>query len=66
MRLGDPDVPDAEPVPVWMSRDQLAYWSRTNLTIDVVSGRGSGFSLEDPASKGFLIRSRLLTAPDRS
>ena len=32
----------------------------THLTVDVVPGRGSGFSLEAPEGKRFLIRSRLL------
>ncbi|KRV49633.1 UDP-glucose 4-epimerase [Wenjunlia vitaminophila] len=61
MRLGDLEVPGMEPVPVWMARDQFAHWSHTHLTIDVVPGRGSGFSLESPTGNRFLIRSRLLT-----
>ncbi|HET6502296.1 MAG TPA: DUF779 domain-containing protein [Amycolatopsis sp.] len=51
----------AEPIPVWMSQAQFEYWRHTHLTIDVVSGRGSGFSLEAPEGVRFLIRSRLLT-----
>jgi len=50
-----------EPVAVWMGRDQFAYWSHTHLTIDVVPGRGAGFSLEAPTGQRFLIRSRLFT-----
>ncbi|HEX4099910.1 MAG: DUF779 domain-containing protein [Pseudonocardiaceae bacterium] len=50
-----------EPVPVWMSAAQFEYWRHTHLTIDVVPGRGSGFSLEAPEGVRFLIRSRLLT-----
>ena len=61
VHLGDLDVPGTAPVPVWMARDQFAYWSHTHLTIDVVPGRGSGFSLEAPTGQRFLIRSRLLT-----
>jgi uncharacterized protein (DUF779 family) len=61
VHLGDLDVPGLDPVPVWMARDQFAYWSHTHLTIDVVPGRGSGFSLEAPTGNRFLIRSRLLT-----
>ncbi len=48
-------------VEVWMSREQFGYWSHTHLTIDVVPGRGAGFSLEGPTGKRFLIRSRLFT-----
>ncbi|MEU5522901.1 DUF779 domain-containing protein [Streptomyces sp. NPDC052079] len=47
--------------PFWMSADQYAYWSHTHLTVDVVAGRGSGFSLEAPEGVRFLLRSRLLT-----
>ncbi|WP_326685837.1 MULTISPECIES: DUF779 domain-containing protein [unclassified Streptomyces] len=53
-------VPD--PVPFWMSVSQFAYWSHTHLTVDVVPGRGSGFSLEAPEGVRFLIRSRLMEA----
>jgi uncharacterized protein (DUF779 family) len=52
---------DDERVPVWMSRAQFEYWRHTHLTIDVVPGRGAGFSLEAPHGVRFLIRSRLLT-----
>ena len=48
-------------VPVWMSAAQFTYWSHTNLTIDVVPGRGAGFSLEAPLGVRFIIRSRMLT-----
>jgi hypothetical protein len=51
----------AEPVPVWMSAAQFGYWSHTHLTIDVVPGRGGGFSLEAPLGIRFLIRSRMLS-----
>ena len=50
-----------EPVPVWMSAAQFGYWSHTHLTIDVVPGRGGGFSLEAPLGVRFLIRSRMLS-----
>ncbi|SFS96776.1 DUF779 domain-containing protein [Saccharopolyspora flava] len=60
VHLGDLDV-DGEAVPVWMSQAQHEYWKHTHLTIDVVRGRGSGFSLEAPEGVRFLIRSRLLT-----
>ncbi len=51
----------AEPIDVWMSREQFAYWKHTHLTIDLVPGRGAGFSLESPNGVRFMIRSRLLT-----
>ncbi|MFE3105234.1 DUF779 domain-containing protein [Nocardia tengchongensis] len=46
--------------PFWMSADQYEYWKHTFLTVDVVPGWGSGFSLEAPDGVRFLIRSRLL------
>ncbi|MFI9533459.1 DUF779 domain-containing protein [Nocardia fusca] len=55
--LGQVDVD----TPFWMSADQYQYWKHTHLTVDVVPGRGSGFSLEAPEGVRFLIRSRLLT-----
>ncbi|MFJ7212230.1 DUF779 domain-containing protein [Amycolatopsis sp. NPDC098790] len=59
--LGELAVEGIEDVPVWMSGPQFEYWKHTHLTIDVVPGRGSGFSLEAPEGVRFLIRSRLLT-----
>jgi len=53
----------AEPVTFWMSAAQYERWKHTHLTVDVVPGRGSGFSLEAPEGVRFLVRSRLLT-PD--
>jgi uncharacterized protein (DUF779 family) len=61
VHLGDLPIGLDRPVPVWMSRSQFEYWSHTHLTIDVVPGRGAGFSLEAPEGVRFLIRSRLLT-----
>ncbi|AZM79031.1 DUF779 domain-containing protein [Streptomyces sp. NPDC005395] len=51
-----------EPVEFWMSRSQYAVWAHTRLTVDVVPGRGSGFSLEAPEGVRFLIRSRVVDA----
>jgi uncharacterized protein len=50
-----------EPINFWMSASQFELWQHTHLTVDVVKGRGSGFSLEAPEGVRFLIRSRLLT-----
>ena len=62
VHLGDLEVAGVdEPVAVWMSGPQFEYWKHTHLTIDVVEGRGSGFSLEAPEGVRFLIRSRLFT-----
>jgi uncharacterized protein len=62
VHLGDLSVPGVDrAVPFWMSVSQYEYWKHTHLTVDVVPGRGSGFSVEAPEGVRFLIRSRLLT-----
>src|SRR3954466_13335286 len=53
-----------EPVSFWLSTSQFEAWKHTHLTVDVVPGRGSGFSLEAPEGVRFLIRSRLLTGEE--
>ncbi|GCD20347.1 DUF779 domain-containing protein [Cellulomonas algicola] len=61
VHLGDLDLGDGASVPVWMTRAQYEYWKHTHLTIDLVPGRGAGFSLEAPEGVRFLLRSRVLT-----
>lgn len=48
-------------VPFYMDADQFDYWKHTQLIIDVVSGRGHGFSVEAPEGVRFLTRSRVFT-----
>ncbi|MET4079965.1 DUF779 domain-containing protein [Janibacter sp. UYMM211] len=59
--LGTLEVGSATPVEFWMSVSQYEYWKHTHLTVDVVPGRGSGFSVEAPEGVRFLIRSRLMS-----
>lgn len=47
--------------PFYMGKDQFEYWRHTQLTIDVVPGRGGGFSIEAPRGLRFLTRSRVFT-----
>jgi uncharacterized protein len=69
-RTGDSDVLLAElvvegveePVTFWMSRSQYEVWSHTRLIVDVVEGRGGGFSLEAPEGVRFLTRSKVVGA----
>ena len=58
--LGTMDVGLEDPVEMYMSRSQFEYWKYTHLTVDVVPGRGAGFSVEGPTGLRFLIRSRML------
>jgi hypothetical protein len=62
VHLGDLHVDGIDaPVEFWMSVSQYEYWKHTHLTVDVVKGRGSGFSVESPEGVRFLIRSRLMS-----
>ncbi|MCB9569550.1 MAG: DUF779 domain-containing protein [Myxococcales bacterium] len=45
--------------PFYIGGDQYERWRHTRLTLDVVPGRGAGFSLEAPEGVRFLIRSDL-------
>jgi uncharacterized protein (DUF779 family) len=60
-RLGDLAVEALASIGFYMSESQFEYWKHTHLTVDVVPGRGSGFSVEAPEGVRFLIRSRLFT-----
>jgi uncharacterized protein (DUF779 family) len=48
-------------VPFYMSRSQFEYWKHTQLILEVVTGRGGMFSLENGEGVRFLIRSRVFT-----
>ncbi|MBB1157430.1 MULTISPECIES: DUF779 domain-containing protein [Amycolatopsis] len=64
LRVGRSDVLIGElagDTQFWMSADQCEYWRHTRLTVDVVPGRGDGFSLEAPEGVRFQVRSRALT-----
>ncbi|MGC5249208.1 DUF779 domain-containing protein [Gordonia sp. DT219] len=50
-----------EPLPavrVWINGDQFELWKHTQLILDVVAGRGAGFSLEAPEGVRFISRAR--------
>ena len=46
---------------VYMNRDQYERWKHTQLIIDVVSGQGGMFSLENGSGKRFLTRGKVVT-----
>lgn len=60
-RIGQRDVHlgDVEGTPVYIGALQFEVWKHTQLLIDVVPGRGGGFSLEAPLGVRFLTRSRV-------
>jgi len=62
-KVGQEDVylGSIESCPFYMSGAQFECWKHTHLTIDVVKGRGSGFSVEAPEGVRFLTRSRVFS-----
>ena len=62
-KLGQRDVllGEIEGCPWYIGGQQYELWKHTHLTLDVVPGRGSGFSLESPHGVRFVISSRLFT-----
>jgi uncharacterized protein (DUF779 family) len=66
-KIGQRDVflGEVEDTPVYIGGQQYEKWKHTHLTLDVVPGRGAGFSLEAPEGVRFLTRSRLFTDEER-
>ncbi len=66
--LGQSDVRLGEigGMPFCMSVSQFEYWQHTHLIIDVVPGRGAGFSIESPEGIRFLTRSRLYSPEEEA
>jgi uncharacterized protein (DUF779 family) len=62
-RAGDQDVRlgKIDGCPFYIGAAQFEYRQHTQLIIDVVPGRGSGFSLEAPLGVRFLTRSCVFT-----
>ncbi|WP_341578260.1 DUF779 domain-containing protein [Microbacterium schleiferi] len=60
VKLGILEIDGIDPIEFFMSESQFEYWKYTHLTVDVVPGRGAGFSVESPTGKRFIIRSRML------
>jgi uncharacterized protein len=67
-KVGSRDVHlgDVDGVPVYIGGHQFPAWSHTQLLIDVVPGRGSGFSLEAPLGVRFLTRSRVFDPTEKA
>lgn len=63
LELSDQSGDTLGSIDFWMSKEQFEYWKHTKLTVDVVAGRGSGFSVEAPEGKRFLIRSQIIEFP---
>lgn len=71
LRLGVGDIPmdlatGVDAVLVWISGSQFDAWKHTQLVLDVVPGRGSGFSLEAPEGYRFLSRARAFTPSENA
>lgn len=61
-KVGSSDIllGEIEGCEFYMSCSQYEHWKHTHLTVDLVKGRGAGFSLESPRGYRFLIRSKVL------
>lgn len=62
----DVGLEGSDGVPVWISGPQYETWKHTQLIIDVVPGRGGGFSLEAPEGMRFLSRGRVYTDDEQA
>lgn len=62
-KVGDSDIllGYVHGCPFYMARDQFEYWKHTELTLGIVQGRGSSFSLEIPMGIRFSITSRVFS-----
>ena len=62
-RLGPQDVflGEIAGCEFYIGAAQFDYWRHTQLIVDVVPGRGAGFSAEAPEGVRFLTRSRVFT-----
>ena len=67
-KVGQRDVHlgDVDGVPVYIGALQYEAWRHTQLLIDVVPGRGGGFSLEAPLGVRFLTRSRVFNEVEQA
>ena len=67
-RIGQRDVllGDVAGTPFYIGAQQYDVWQHTQLLIDVVPGRGSGFSLEAPLGVRFLTRSRVFDPDEQA
>jgi uncharacterized protein (DUF779 family) len=67
-RIGSRDVRLGEigGTPFYIGAEQFELWRHTQLLIDVVPGRGAGFSLEAPLGLRFLTRSRVFDPTERA
>lgn len=64
--VGDHDVllGMLDGTPFYISGPQFEYWKHTELTLDVVLGRGGMFSLDNGEGMRFHTRSRVFTDPE--
>ena len=66
-KTGSTDVylGEIEGCPFYIGKEQYKAWAHTHIIIDLVEGRGSGFSLEAPRGVRFLTRSRVFTDEEK-
>lgn len=61
-RTGEGDIllGEIDECPFYISHSHLDLWKNSQITVDVVRGRGASFSLEIPLGVRFVVRSRLV------
>lgn len=66
LRIGQHDVKlgEIEGCEFYIGGQQWERWAHTRLIIDVVPGRGAGFSLEAPEGVRFVTRSDVCATPE--
>lgn len=64
--LNDILIGEVAGCPVYIGAAQFELWAHTQLVIDVVTGRGAGFSVEAPEGVRFLTRSRVFSPEEKA
>jgi len=63
LRIGDSDIRLGlvHGCEYYMSKFQFDYWKQSQITLEVVEGRGASFSMEIPYGLRFIIASRVFS-----
>ena len=61
---GDILLGEIDECPFYISQSHFDVWKNSQITIDVVKGRGSSFSLEIPLGVRFVVRSQIFSGED--
>ena len=64
--IGERDIllGEIDECPFYISHSHFDLWKNSQITVDVVRGRGASFSLEIPLGVRFVVRSRLVSGDE--